>query len=36
VQFRFRVGTDIGGFREGQYLDDLVVTDGYVCQCFIP
>jgi hypothetical protein len=36
VKFRWRVGTDIGGFREGQYLDDIVVTDGYVCSCFIP
>jgi hypothetical protein len=36
IQFRFRVGTDIGGFREGQYIDDLVVTDGYVCGCLIP
>jgi len=33
VQFRFRVGTDIGGFREGQYIDDFVVTDGAVCGC---
>lgn len=36
VQLRFRVGTDIGGFREGEYLDDVTVTDGYVCACFIP
>ena len=33
VRLRFRVGTDIGSFREGQYIDDLVVSDGYVCQC---
>ena len=33
VQFRWRVGTDIGGTREGQYIDDLIVTDGYTCGC---
>lgn len=33
VQLRWRVGTDIGTFREGQYIDDLVVTDNYVCTC---
>ncbi len=33
VQFRWRVGTDIGTFREGQYLDDISVSDGYVCAC---
>ncbi len=33
VQFRWRVGTDIGTFREGQYIDDIVVSDGYVCAC---
>jgi uncharacterized repeat protein (TIGR01451 family) len=33
VRLRFRIGTDIGGFREGQYIDDLQVTDGYVCEC---
>jgi hypothetical protein len=33
VQFRFRVGTDVGGVREGQYIDDLLVTDGSVCSC---
>lgn len=33
VQFRWRVGTDIGGFREGQYIDDLKVTDGFTCRC---
>jgi hypothetical protein len=35
VQFRWRVGTDIGTFREGQYIDDIVVTDGFVCGCQI-
>jgi hypothetical protein len=33
VQLRWRVGTDIGTFREGQYIDDLIVSDGYVCSC---
>ncbi len=35
VQFRWRVGTDNGTFREGQYLDNLVVTDGAICSCAI-
>ena len=33
VQFRWRVGTDIGTFREGQYIDDIYVFDGYECAC---
>jgi Carboxypeptidase regulatory-like domain len=33
VQLRWRIGTDIGTFREGQYIDDLEITDGYVCSC---
>jgi len=33
VRFRWRVGTDIGTFREGQYIDDIEVTDGYSCSC---
>ena len=33
VQMRWRIGTDIGTFREGQYIDDLLVTDGYSCGC---
>ena len=33
VQLRWRVGTDNGTFREGQYLDNLLVTDGAVCSC---
>ncbi|REJ76381.1 MAG: hypothetical protein DWQ47_12300 [Acidobacteria bacterium] len=33
VRFRWRVGTDIGTFREGQYLDDITVSDGYTCEC---
>lgn len=35
VRLRFRIGSDIGGFREGQYVDDLEVTDGYFCACEI-
>ncbi|MDM7922372.1 MAG: FG-GAP-like repeat-containing protein, partial [Pyrinomonadaceae bacterium] len=33
VRLRWRVGTDIGTFREGQYLDNIVVTDGFACSC---
>ena len=33
VRLRWRVGTDNGTFREGQYIDNLVVTDGAVCSC---
>ncbi|MBS1797023.1 MAG: VCBS repeat-containing protein [Acidobacteria bacterium] len=33
VQLRWRIGTDIGTFRTGQFIDDLVVTDGDVCSC---
>ena len=33
VQLRWRVGTDVGGFREGQYVDNVSVTDGFVCGC---
>ncbi len=33
VRLRWRIGTDIGVFREGQYIDDLAVTDGYSCGC---
>ncbi|MEP6705574.1 MAG: FG-GAP-like repeat-containing protein, partial [Acidobacteriota bacterium] len=33
VRLRFRIGSDIGGFREGQYIDDLSVSDGFVCAC---
>ena len=31
VQFRFRVGTDIGGTREGQFIDNFRVLDNYEC-----
>ncbi|HVF46958.1 MAG TPA: hypothetical protein VNA17_05270, partial [Pyrinomonadaceae bacterium] len=33
IQLRWRVGTDIGGLREGQYIDDITVTDGAACGC---
>jgi hypothetical protein len=33
VQLRWRVGSDVGGFREGQYIDDVLVTDGFICGC---
>ena len=33
IRLRWRVGTDNGTFREGQYIDDVTVTDGYVCAC---
>ncbi|MEO8072518.1 MAG: FG-GAP-like repeat-containing protein [Acidobacteriota bacterium] len=33
VQLRWRVGTDTGTSREGQYIDDVVVADGFVCAC---
>jgi len=35
VQFRWRVATDNGTFREGLYFDDLLVTDGSVCACSV-
>lgn len=35
VRFRWRIGTDIGGFREGQYIDDVTVIDGFRCGCSI-
>ncbi len=33
VRLRWRVGTDQGTAREGQYIDDVLVTDGYICAC---
>ena len=36
VRLRWRVGTDIGVFREGVYIDNLVVTDGFDCACGAP
>jgi hypothetical protein len=31
IQLRWQVGTDQGTPRPGQFIDDVVVTDGYVC-----
>ncbi len=36
VQFRWRVATDNGTFKEGQYIDDIQITDGFVCDCVNP
>jgi len=33
VQLRWRVGTDNGTFREGQYIDNIYVSDGFTCAC---
>ncbi len=33
VRLRWRIGTDIGTFREGQYIDNIAVTDGFACTC---
>ncbi|CAN5350325.1 hypothetical protein BH20ACI1_BH20ACI1_17780 [soil metagenome] len=33
VQLRWRVGTDNGTSREGQFIDDVIVADGFVCAC---
>lgn len=33
IRLRWRIGTDIGSYREGQYIDDVSVTDGYSCSC---
>jgi hypothetical protein len=33
VQLRWRVGTDIGGRRQGQWIDNVEVQDGFVCSC---
>ena len=35
IRLRWRVGTDNGTSREGQYIDDISVTDGYTCACQI-
>ena len=35
IRLRWRIGTDIGTFREGQYIDDILVTDGFQCSCSI-
>ena len=33
VQLRWRVGTDVGGRRTGQWIDDVTISDGFVCSC---
>ena len=33
IRLRWRVGTDNGTAREGQYVDDVRVSDGYICAC---
>ena len=33
VQLRWRVATDNGTFREGQFIDDVSVADGFTCAC---
>ncbi len=33
VQLRWRVGTDMGTASPGQYIDNVVVADGYICAC---
>jgi hypothetical protein len=33
VRLRWRVGTDNGTSREGQYIDDVYVYDGFTCAC---
>ncbi len=35
AQLRWRVGTDNGTSREGQFIDDVAVSDGFVCACQI-
>jgi hypothetical protein len=33
VQFRWRVATDVGGHRTGQWIDNIKVQDGASCSC---
>ncbi len=33
VQLRWRVATDIGGRRQGQWIDNVQVQDGFSCSC---
>lgn len=35
IQLRWRLGTDIGNGSvvEGQYIDDITITDGFTCGC---
>ncbi len=36
VRLRWRVATDNGTFKEGQYIDNIVITDGFRCDCKAP
>jgi hypothetical protein len=33
IQLRWRVATDIGNRRQGQWIDNIEVTDGFTCSC---
>ncbi|HZH34151.1 MAG TPA: carboxypeptidase regulatory-like domain-containing protein, partial [Pyrinomonadaceae bacterium] len=33
VQLRWRIGTDVGGRRQGQWIDNVEIADGYQCSC---
>ncbi len=33
IQLRWRVGTDNGTARQGQFVDNVAVSDGFVCAC---
>ena len=33
IQLKWRVGTDVGTPRTGQFIDNIAVSDGYVCTC---
>ncbi len=33
IRLRWRVATDNGTFKEGQYIDDVKITDGFICDC---
>ncbi len=35
VQLRWRVGTDVGGRRTGQWIDNIQIQDGVTCSCEI-
>jgi hypothetical protein len=36
VQLRWRVATDVGGHRTGQWIDNITVQDGVSCSCQAP
>lgn len=36
VRLRWRVGNDIGTSRTGMFIDDVSVSDGFVCDCVAP